>query len=472
MGETMKGTKRLLTVEDAINMAEVEVEKLYKECVNPQFLVLLKLLGLNKRFIKAKGTKLWDDQNNEYIDFLGAYGALNVGHNHEEVIAALQQVSKYPNLLQTAVNPLASVLAQNLAEITPGDLKYTFFCNSGAEAVEGALKLAKIATGKSRIIYCRGSFHGKSMGALSITGREKYKKYFGPLVPMATEVTFGDTHNLEATFKQFDDIAAFIMEPIQGEAGIVTPPVGYLKKVKELCQKYQILLIADEVQTGFGRTGKWFACQEEGIAPDILCMAKSLGGGIMPIGAYIANEDTWKRGYGSIDKCLLHTSTFGGNTWACTAGITTINIIEEAELHEAAKEKGDYFIKKLQGLKEKYPLLRDVRGRGLMIGIEFGDLNYALLNKIVSNSQKDMIDEYTGGMIASQLANDYQIITAYTLNNPNVIRIEPPLTISYEEIDYFINSLQEILKKNNRIGGMAFKTLKNLFHSYKESKEA
>lgn len=472
MGETLSIKNNIMSIDDALMLTELEVEKNYSEYINPQFVTLLKLLGLNKRFVKAKGTKVWDEKNREYIDFLGAYGALNIGHNHSLVIEKLQKVITHPNLIQTTLSSIGSVLARNLAIITPGDLKYTFFCNSGAEAVEGALKLAKIATGKSRIIYCKGSFHGKSMGALSVTGREKYKKYYGPLVPNATEVVYGDLNDLERVLIDNDDIAAFIVEPIQGEGGIITPPSGYLKKAKELCEKHQVLLIADEVQTGFGRTGNWFACQGADMTPDILCMAKSLGGGIVPIGAYIANETTWKRGYGSIDKCLLHTSTFGGNTWACTAGIATIQVINEENLVEEAKDKGDYFITKLIDLKYRYPILKEVRGRGLMIGIEFADINNGIINKITSNEQKDMIGEYTGGMIASELANEFGIITAYTLNNPNVIRIEPPLTISYKEIDYFVDSLESILKKNKKIGGMAFQTIKNIFNTYIGSKEA
>ncbi len=465
--------EEIVSIEEAIAMSATEVEKNYRQNINPNFVTLLKLLGLNKKFIRAEGTKVWDDEGKEYIDFLGAYGALNLGHNHLEIIEALKKISNLPNLLQTTINPITTALAKNLSIITPGDLKYSFFCNSGAEAVEGALKLAKIATGKSGIIYCKGSFHGKSMGALSVTGRDKYKKYFGPLVPFGIEVPYGDQYQLEkAMIDGKDNIAAFIIEPIQGEAGIITPPAGYLKKVKELCNKYNILMIADEVQTGLGRTGNWFACQEEEVVPDILCMAKALGGGIMPIGAYIANETTWKRGYGTIDKCLLHTSTFGGNTWACTAGLATIEVINKEGLHCRAKEKGDYFLNQLNQLKKDYPLLKDVRGKGLMIGIEFAEINLPIINKFVSLDQKIILEEYVGGMIASQLSNEYQIITAYTLNNPNVIRVEPPLTITIKEIDYFVESLEKILKQNKKFGGMAKETIKNVFSSFRRQREA
>jgi len=460
--EEVVNSGRLASIEDALVMSAVEVEEDYKQYINPYFVSLLKLLGLNKQFIKASGTKLWDTENVQYIDFLGAYGAINLGHNHRGVIDKLQGVFHLPNLLQTAVHPLTAALAKNLSIITPGDLQYSFFCNSGAEAVEGALKLAKIATGKQRIIYCRGSFHGKSLGALSVTGREKYKKYFGPMVPYAEEVTFGDIDELKDVLKKYNDIAAFIVEPIQGEGGIIVPPRNYLKEVRAVCTDHQVLLIVDEVQTGFGRTGYWFCCQEEKITPDIMCLAKSLGGGIMPIGAYISTEAVWRRGYGSLEKCLLHTSTFGGNTFAAAAALATLEVIEEEELPRRAMEKGEYFLSKLKQLKEKYPLLKDVRGKGLMLGLEFAEIKNPLIQKVLTNSNSETLNEYIGGMIASELANNFQIITAYTLNNPNVIRVEPPLIITYEEIDYFVESLEKILTKKLSLTSMAMSTTKNI----------
>ncbi len=453
---------KMITIEAALKMPATDVAYNYREYINPYFVSLLKLLGLNQQFIRAEGTKLWDIDNVSYTDFLGAYGAINLGHNHKGVINKLTKVFHLPNLLQTAIHPLSAALAQNLSILTPGDLKYSFFCNSGAEAVEGALKLAKIATGKSRIVYCRGSFHGKSLGALSITGRDKYKKYFGPMVPMAEEISFGSIDELTAVLKKYNDIAAFILEPIQGEGGIIVPPQGYLRDVREACSKHQVLLIMDEVQTGFGRTGRWFACQEENVVPDIMCMAKSLGGGIMPIGAYIATEAVWRKGYGSIDKCLLHTSTFGGNTFAAAAALATLEIMQQEELPEKAHEKGAYFFAKLKTLQEKYPLLKEVRGKGLMIGLEFAEVKNPIIQRVLSNSNSETLNEYIGGMIASELANGYQIITAYTLNNPNVIRVEPPLIISYEEIDYFVGSLEKILVKKLSLSGMVMSTTKNL----------
>ncbi|QUH18909.1 aspartate aminotransferase family protein [Alkaliphilus sp. B6464] len=463
--EVMSKEKELISLDEALNLEQKDIEENYRQHINLHLTRLLKMLGFNKTFVRAKDMMVWDKNGEEYLDFLGAYGALNIGHNNDAVINAINSVSHLPNLLQSGMHSLPSVLARNLAKITPGDLKYTFFCNSGAEAVEGALKLAKIATEKSRIIYCKGAFHGKSMGALSVTGRNKYKKYFGPMVPLAVEVSYGDINELKLVLEKYDDIAAFIVEPIQGEGGIIVPPIGYLRKAKDICSQYGVLLIADEIQTGFGRTGYWFACEAEGMVPDIMCMAKSLGGGIIPIGAYIANEDVWKRGYGTMDRCLLHTSTFGGNTWASAAGISTIEFIAENNLENEALEKGNYIISKLLRLKDKYPLLKEVRGRGLMIGLEFDTINIPLMDRVITNNTRELVDEYTGGIVASELINNYNIITAYTLNNPNVIRIEPPLTVTYEQLDKLVSSLEEILMKNRSIGTIALNNTKNLIKS-------
>lgn len=457
--------KEIIPLEEALNLSQEDIEENYRQHINPQLTRLFKLLGFSKNFIKAKDMTLWDKDGNQYLDFLGGYGALNIGHNNDTVINALHRISHLPNLLQSTTHSLTSILAKNLANITPGDLKYTFFCNSGAEAVEGALKLAKIATEKSRIIYCKGSFHGKSMGALSVTGRNKYKKYFGPMVPLTVEIPYGDINELKVTLEKYDDIAAFIVEPIQGEGGIIVPPVGYLRKAKELCSKYGVLFIADEIQTGFGRTGYWFACESEGVIPDIMCMAKSLSGGIIPIGAYITTEEIWKKAYGTMDRCLLHTSTFGGNTWAAAAGISTIEFIGENSLENEALKKGNYIMNKLLKLKDKYPLLKEVRGRGLMIGLEFSTMNIPFINRFIEGDTKELISEYTGSLIASELINKYNIITAYTLNNPNVIRIEPPLTVTYDQLDIFVNALEEILSKNRSIGNVAISNTKGLIKS-------
>ena len=261
-------------------------------------------------------------------------------------------------------------LAASLAAIAPGDLSKSFFCNSGAEAVEGALKLARISTKRTHLLYAENSFHGKSFGALSVTGRSKYQEPFRPLLPDCHAVPFGDLDALERELKA-RECAAFIVEPVQGEGGIITPPDGYLKAAEELCHANGALLIADEIQTGFGRTGFQFGVDHDGAMPDIMCTAKALGGGVMPLGAYTASDAVWERGYGTQDACVLHTSTFGGNTRAMAAGLKAIEILERDGLAEAARTKGATLKAGLERIAETTDLIKEVRGRGLLIGVEF-----------------------------------------------------------------------------------------------------
>lgn len=318
------------------------------------------------------------------------------------------------------------------------------------------------------MVYCEGSFHGKTLGALSVTGRKKYQKAFQPLLPGCISVPFGNLEALESKLKQ-KTAATFIVEPIQGEGGIILPPAGYLSGARQICSKYGTLLIIDEIQTGLGRTGEMFACQHEGVTPDILCLAKSLGGGVMPIGAYISTDEVWGKAYGSMDKALLHTSTFGGNTWAAAAAIETLEMIYDENLPQRANDSGNYLLAKLHRLKEKYPLVKDVRGRGLMLGIEFNQpeglaakASFGLVNKLS--------EEYMGGMIAGELLNKYRIITAYTLNNPNVIRLEPPLNVTREQIDILLQALEEIFSTHKGFFSVAVSGAKTAIKSLIKTK--
>jgi len=457
------GCCNLIHLEQALELQQNQVKDLHSRYLNASLVTLLSLINFDTQFVAASGVSVYDARGNEYLDFLGAYGALNLGHNHPELLTALQRVQSWPNLLQASMNGVAAALAHNLAHLAPGNLQRSFFCNSGAEAVEGALKLARIATGRQKFIYCHNSFHGKTFGALSVTGRDKYQAPFKPLISQCAGVPYGDLTALQQQLSS-REAAAFIVEPVQGEGGIIEPPAGYLARAKKLCAQYGTLLIADEVQTGFGRTGTFFACEAEDLVPDILCLAKSLGGGVMPTGAYITSDELWRKAYGTMEKALLHTSTFGGNTAACAAALKTIEIIIKHDLCRQAKEKGDYLIAQLRKLKEKYPLLKDVRGRGLMIGLEFQQpasdgKKYSF--KFTMNVVNKLAQEYMGSLVAGELFNKHRIITAYTLNNPNVIRLEPPLIVSREQIDRVLNALEEVLANHTGFLSMVGSGAKN-----------
>lgn len=445
----------LYNLEDAVKLSREQVTNLYRQHINPELFNMLRLIGFDRKYIRAEGMYVWDDTGRKYLDLLGAYGAMNFGHNRSEIFQAMQQVQSYPNLLQVSMAVVTSLMAANLAQITPGNLNRSFFGNSGAEAVEGALKLARIATGRKTLIYAENSFHGKTFGALSVTGRTKYQTPFEPLVPNTESVPYGDAARLEERLSR-KDVAAVILEPIQGEAGIKVPPPGYLPVVREICSRYGSLLILDEIQTGFGRTGWNFACEQEQVVPDILCLGKSLGGGVMPIGAYITTDKIWDTAYGQLDRAALHTSTFGGNTLAAAAAMASIQILIEDNLSEQARVNGEYFLERLQDLRLRYPVIAEVRGRGLLIGIEFAQPKSGLINTLTGGAVNKLAEEYFASIVAGQLMNKHGIITAYTLNNPNVIRMEPPLIIERSEIDYVVASLEEVFK-NQGMASLTFK---------------
>ena len=453
-----------IPLDSAVKQNRAQVAENHKTYLNAGLATMLGLLDFDKQFVRAEGVYVWDSKGDRYLDFLGAYGALNTGHNHPKILAALDRVKEMPNLLQASLGTVVAALAKNLALITPGNLQRSFICNSGAEAVEGALKLARAASGRQKLIYCEGSFHGKTLGALAVTGRGKYQKAFQPLVPGCTAVPYGKLDALASELKK-EDTAAFILEPVQGEGGIIIPPPGYLAEVRHICSQYGSLLIFDEIQTGLGRTGKLFACQHDGVIPDIMCLAKSLGGGIIPVGAYITTDDIWKKAYGGMDKALLHTSTFGGNTWAAAAAIAALEIILEENLPEQAAETGEYLLQGLNRLKEKYPLIKDVRGRGLMAGIEFNQPG-SMASKVSFGLATRLSEEYLGSLVAGELMNKYHIITAYTLNNPNVIRLEPPLSVSKDQIDIVLQALEDIFGTHKGFFSAAKASAKSIIKSF------
>ena len=401
------------------------IEK-YEQYVNPAMARLFRFMGLATIEWEAEGSILKDVNGKEYIDCLGGYGVFSLGHRHPRVIAAVKkQLDLMPLSSKILFNKQMADLAELLAQITPGDLQYSFIGNSGTEAVEGAIKLAKIHTGREKIISTINSFHGKTLGALSATGRDVFCDPFKPLLNGFTHVPFSSTEAIEQLIDE--NTAAVILEPIQGEGGIVIPAAEYLPQVRTLCDKYGALLICDEVQTGLGRTGKMFAVDYYGVTPDIITTAKALGGGVMPVGAFTARPELWDK---YITSPFLHTSTFGGNPLACTAAIAAIKVLLEENLPEKAAQSGSYFLGRLQELAQAFPaVIREVRGRGLMIGIE-------------------MSKEGIGGFLMSELI-DHGVLAAYTLNNPKVIRIEPPLIISREQIDKVVAVLAQAVEKAN-----------------------
>jgi len=408
---------------DKQQMVNQTIDK-YEKYINPAVAKLFRFMGLSTIEWEAQGNVIRDIEGKEFIDCLGGYGVFSLGHRHPKVVEAVKrQLDMMPLSSKVLFDKPMADLAELMAEITPGDLQYSFFVNSGAEAVEGSLKLARVHTGRSKIIATANSFHGKTLGALSATGRDMFRVPFQPLLAGFSHVPFGD---IDALAQAVDtETAAVIVEPIQGEGGIIVPPEPYLPAVREICDKTGALLICDEIQTGLGRTGKMFAVEHYGVIPDIITTAKALGGGVMPIGAFTARPQVWDK---YITSPFLHTTTFGGNPLACAAAIAAINAIREEGLIPQAEQSGNYFLGKLIDLRKLYPdVIHEVRGKGLMIGIE-------------------LTKEGIGGLILSEMI-DKGVLIAYTLNNPKVIRIEPPLIIEKRQIDYVIESMSNALAK-------------------------
>lgn len=376
----------------------------------------------------GKGSIICDILGRKFIDCLGGFGIYNTGIRHPKIVeAVLNQLKRMPLSSQELLDPLRGALGEMLGEVAPGDLQNCFFINNGTDAVEGAMKLARMYTKKTGFISTLGGFHGKSFGSLSLIGKASYRKPFEPLLDNIHFVPFGNAKSLEEELKKLKslgvEIAAFIAEPVQGEAGAIVPPDDYFPAVRRLCDEYGILLILDEVQTGFGRTGKMFACEHWNVVPDIMCVAKSLGGGVMPLSAFISNKKIWS----VLEKNpFIHSTTFGGNPLACAAGIAAINVILSEKLPECAAKRGEYFLTGLKKIQKKYPAhLTAIRGKGLLIGMDFKDAKFGY--------------RVTAGLFKRG------VLVAGTLIGIKTVRIEPALNIPYKLIDTVLEKLDDTL---------------------------
>lgn len=391
----------------------------YRTYLNPPLARVMKLSGSPVE-MSADGCTITDHTGKTYLDFAGGYGVFTLGHRHPRVVAAVRaQLDVMALSGRTMFNPLMGRLAKRLAEITPGDLQISFFANSGAEAVEGALKLARAATKRTKIVGTANAYHGKTLGALSVSGRAYYQAAYAPLVPDVVHVPFGDLSALEA---QLPDAAAFIVEPVQAEGGVQLAPPGYLSAARALCDRTGAVFIADEVQTGLGRCGTLFACDAEAVVPDIMTLAKGLSGGVIPIGAYIARAAVWNAAYAKAP--LMHTSTFGGNELACAAALAALDVLVDDDLTANARVRGAELSAGALAIAARYPAaIAAVRGAGLLVGVELTHEGYA------------------GTIIPELLKRG--VTAAWTLNAQAVIRLEPPLIVTALQIATALAALDE-----------------------------
>ena len=377
----------------------------------------------------GQGSIITDIMGRRFIDCLGGYGIYSAGIKHPKILSAVStQLQRMPLSSQELFDPLRGALANLLGEIAPGNLQYSFFINNGTDAVEGAMKLARLYTKKPGFISCIKGFHGKSYGSLSLMGKAAYRVPFEPLLQDVFFVPFGDAEEVEWELQKAEavgmGIAAVVVEPVQGEAGAIVPPDDYFPRLREICDKFQVLLIADEVQTGMGRTGKMFAVDHWNVVPDIMCLGKALGGGVMPLSAFISTPEIW----GVLEENpFIHSSTFGGNPLACAAGIAAINVTLEEDLPGQAAVSGAFLLKSFQDIQSRYKeYLIDVRGKGLLIGLEF-------------------VDNEFGYAVAAGLFRR-GVLVAGTLLNSKVIRIEPALNISKDLLAEVLNAFEDTMK--------------------------
>ncbi len=423
--------KDTLTAEDKKAIHDESISN-FNNNVNPGWLEYRKSVSNDAAFIEWTDSEehFEDLDGTQFIDCLGGFGIFTTGHRNPEILKTVKcQLDRYALHSQELIDPLRGYLANLMSMITPGDLQYCFFTNGGAEANEMALKLARLATGGRWYISTVGGFHGKSLGAVSVGGKGAYREDYLPMIQQVQHVEYGNAEAMETAIQNLqavgEKVAAVIIEPVQGEAGVIIPPAGYLTKVREICDKYGVAMIADEIQTGMGRCGQMFRCEVENVTPDILTYGKAFGGGVMPITGLIARPNMW------VDKLIdnpwiLGSPTFGGNPLACSAAISTIKYMLKHDVPKMVQEKGDYIMGKLAELQKKYPtVLTTYRGAGLLICMEFPEAEVGY--------------RVTKGLF------ERHVMVAGTLVNAKTVRIEPPAVLSYETIDTVMERLEEAL---------------------------
>ena len=445
----------LISVEQAKAMDVARMTDLFKAHINPGQLHFMKLLGFHKvKVERAEGMFYIDQNGRRILDFFGGFGSLAFGHNHPKIIDARKkfQEEKRHEIAIAFMSQYAAALAHNLASCSPGDLDMVFLGSSGSEAMEAAVKLAERAAGPKRpkIVHAENSFHGKTKGVLSITDGQLYRGEFR-LVGNTVRVPFGDIDAIENAFRSDPEIGVIVLETVQGGGGIIQAPAEFWQKLRALCDRYGVLWVADEVQCGFGRTGRFYAFEHYGVVPDVTALAKSLGGGKAAVGAMIARRDVYMKAYGTPKTAMIHAqATFGGIGEACITAIEAVHLLYDEGLIENAAATGDYLLERLQVLQAKYPkIIKDVRGKGLMLGLEFQDFSQTL--PMVLRPMVGMLDDKLkgslSGFVGSLLLRDYGVLVAFTEYNRNVIRLEPPLICRREHVDQFISALDDLLSR-------------------------
>jgi ornithine--oxo-acid transaminase len=428
--------------------------------MDPYLVDVLRILGFDREYTSARGSYLYDADGRAYLDFHTGEGFASLGHNHPDVRAVLHAAleAELVDGVQLHYSVLAGMLAEELARRLPGALDAVFFASTGAEAVDSAMKFARAATGRSRLITCESSFHGVTYGPLSMVGDEFFKEGFGPLLPGCELVPYGDLAALEAQLRA-KDVAAFIVEPVQGRL-VPEVPEGYLEGAQALCRRHGTLFVADEIQTGLGRTGRWFALEHWGLEPDIVTVGKALSGGYMPVAAMVTTREIHNRAVGTLERCYVHQSTYGRNRLSMAAGLATLRIIERDGLVENSARVGALLLAGLAELRDRYEMVKEVRGRGLMIGIELGPprSRAARLNwRLIHMASEGLFPQ----LIVIPLHRDHGVITMAAGKN-DVIKLLPPLTLSEPEARSFLSALDAVLAETHSGAGKNWAVVRDI----------
>ena len=435
--------------------------RLHSRYLSPQLPKVLETLGFNRFYTRGEGCYLYDADGQRYLDLLSGFGVYALGRSHPAIRDALHQAldADLPNLVQLDCALLPGVLAEQLVARAHPGIQRVFFTNSGAEAIESAIKFARAYTKRPRILYADHAFHGLTTGALSLNGGTEFRKGFGELLPGSDMVPFGDIAALETQLRS-KDVAAVVIEPIQGKGVNVAPP-EFWTAAQELCRKYKTLLVLDEIQAGMGRTGKFFCHEHYGIQPDIITMSKALSGGYIPVGAMLCSQDVSDAVFSSMERAVVHSSTFSTNLMAMIAGLATLQTFDEEDIVERARETGDAFFAALQPLVDKHEFLHEVRGKGLMIGLVFGEPK-SMASRLRYKAIETMRTALFSQLIVVPLFHRHRILTQVAADNMNVVKLLPPLIAGQEEIDYFVAALDDVLTSADKGSGNFFEFGKTL----------
>jgi ornithine--oxo-acid transaminase len=430
---------------------------LYAQSINPQFMKVLRTIGFDRVWARAEGQYLYDRDGHRYLDLLGGFGMFNVGRNNPRVRAALVEALELetPGSVQLGVSLLPGLLAEELLRRTPSRLARVLFTSSGTEATEAALKLGRCATGRSRVLAAKDGFHGLTLGSLSTAGDPHFTERFGPLLPGFDHVPFGDLDALEEQLKR-EDVALFIVEPVQGH-GVFLPPAHYLEHAQDLCRRYGTLFAVDEVQTGFGRTGKLFALEHWGLEPDIVTVAKSLSGGYVPVGALLMSQRVYDGVFDSLEHSVSHGSTFAPNDLAMAAGLATLRELDDQQLVERSARLGAYLLERTRPLLETFDVIRYVRGLGLLWVMEFAEPEHGSLAwRVMERVQTGLFAQ----LVVVPLFTRHRILTQVAGYDLPVLKVIPPLVLMEEDIDEFAAALEDVIKKATRparVAGLALR---------------